>query len=235
MTTSCRCRSAKNGQAGAPIGGQRLSSGASRSERVTALVYLDAAYSFALNDGSIKGTEAVLDELHKDLQGLQTRAAAHDRRDSRDLVRQLVKRDLHAAKTELSRFLSNLEASAQMPKPIQPTAEDVASFRAFQAFSTSPTDSPHRKPNCGRGMRRMLMAGLANNEYPLHTLPQASRSTLTFAYQRSRYFQFRTHQILPPLPVIQPFAQQLKPCLRLTPKSQRSVRGHSSEACQDRA
>src|SRR5947209_9058448 len=120
---------------GASSGGRELSSvGARYPERVKGLVYLDAAYSYAFDDGTIRSTEAILDELHTHLQELQTRAAAHDRRDSRDLVRALVNDDLPAAQKELSRFLRILDATAQLPKSKQPTTADLASFRAFQDF-----------------------------------------------------------------------------------------------------
>jgi pimeloyl-ACP methyl ester carboxylesterase len=120
--------------AGHSIAGEEMSSVASRHpERVAGLIYIDAGYSNAFYDPSLGNVEIDSRELQKKLEEMR---AERTPQDHRKLVEELVQQDLPGMEMELPTLLHLLPADPPHPiPPPAPSAEDLASFPAYQAYT----------------------------------------------------------------------------------------------------
>ena len=119
---------------GHSIAGDELSSvGTRHPERVAGLVYLDAGYSNSFYDRSLGNVDIDSRELQKKLEQMRTASTPQEHR---KLVAELVQQDLPGMEAELRELLKLLEAEpARRVSPPAPSADDLASFPAYQAFT----------------------------------------------------------------------------------------------------
>jgi non-heme chloroperoxidase len=115
---------------GHSIAGEELSSVGSRHpERISGLIYLDAAYGYAYYDRSKGDLVIDLQELQKKLGQLQS---ANDLTDEKPLIEEL----LHTTLPEFERELESLrrEVSQRQPSEPIPTDADRESFEAYHSW-----------------------------------------------------------------------------------------------------
>jgi non-heme chloroperoxidase len=119
---------------GHSIAGDEMSSvGTRHPERVAGLVYLDAGYSNSFYDRSLGNVNIDSRELQKKLEQMR---AASTPQEHRKLVEELVELDLPGMEAELRELLKFLQAEPAHPvSPPTPSADDLASFPAYQAFT----------------------------------------------------------------------------------------------------
>jgi len=118
---------------GHSIAGEELSSiGTRHPEKVSGLIYLEAAYSYAFYDPS-RG-EFLIDslDLQKKLGQLQPGKQAGD---LKQLIRELLDTDLPQFERDLERTQTILQ-SVPPPMNPQPDAADRASFTAYRAWQS---------------------------------------------------------------------------------------------------
>ena len=97
------------------------------------MVYLDAGYSNSFYDRSLGNVDIDSRELQKKLEQMRTASTPQEHR---KLVAELVQQDLPGMEAELRELLKLLEAEpAQRVSPPAPSADDLASFPAYQAFT----------------------------------------------------------------------------------------------------
>jgi non-heme chloroperoxidase len=120
--------------AGHSIGGEEMSSVATRHpDRVEGLIYLDAGYSQAFYNRSLGNVEIDSRELQKKLEEMRVASTPQEHR---KLVEELVQQDLPGMEAELRELLKLLQAEpAHAVPPPAASAEDLASFAAFQAYT----------------------------------------------------------------------------------------------------
>jgi non-heme chloroperoxidase len=116
---------------GESIAGEELSSIATRyPERIGGVVYLEAAYSFALYDPEVGDWHLDLPVLQKQLE-----LFAKQTRYSRPIVHQLIDTDLPVFLKDLQNMRDYWENPPKgEPDPPSPTASDHASFSAYRAY-----------------------------------------------------------------------------------------------------
>jgi non-heme chloroperoxidase len=119
---------------GHSIAGDEMSSvGTRHPERVAGLVYLDAGYSNSFYDRSLGNVNIDSRELQEKLEQMR---AASTPQEHRKLVEELVEQDLPGMEAELRELLKFLQAEPAHPvSPPTPSADDLASFPAYQAFT----------------------------------------------------------------------------------------------------
>jgi pimeloyl-ACP methyl ester carboxylesterase len=120
--------------AGHSIGGEEMSSVATRHpDRVAGLIYLDAGYSQAFYNRSLGNVEIDSRELQRKLEEMRVASTPQEHR---KLVEELVQQDLPGMEAELRELLKLLQAEpAHAVPPPAASAEDLASFAAFQAYT----------------------------------------------------------------------------------------------------
>jgi non-heme chloroperoxidase len=120
--------------AGHSIAGEEMSSVTTRHpERVAGLIYIDAGYSQAFYDPSLGNVEMDSRELQKKLGEMR---AASTPQEHRRLVEELVHQGLPGMEVELQNLLKLLQAEpAHAVPPPAPSAEDLASFPAYQTYT----------------------------------------------------------------------------------------------------
>lgn len=116
---------------GESIAGEELSSIATRyPERIAGVVYLEAAYSFALYDPEVGDWQLDLPILQKELA-----LFAKQTRYSRPIVHELIDTDLPVFLKDLQNMRDHWENLPQRgPDPPPPSTADRASFSAYQAY-----------------------------------------------------------------------------------------------------
>ena len=114
--------------AGHSIAGEELSSiGSRHPKRVAGLIYLDAAYGYAIYDSSQGYLSIDLEQLREKLDELR-RA---NLRDTKQLVQNLLQQDLPGFERDLEQLQKNLYA---VPAPVPPPAPDTADLASYAAF-----------------------------------------------------------------------------------------------------
>ncbi|MGH7502683.1 MAG: alpha/beta fold hydrolase [Longimicrobiales bacterium] len=110
---------------GHSLAGQELSSiGSRHPEKVSGLIYLDAAYQFAFYNGSPSNLRIDLNELRRRIAQLQ---AATDPGEMRQLIEQLLDTDLPAFERDLRETQKQLSPSSMdPPPPVLPSRNGVA-------------------------------------------------------------------------------------------------------------
>jgi non-heme chloroperoxidase len=148
---------------GHSIAGEELSSIAtSHPEKVTALIYLDAAYSYSYFAPGASGMSIEVIELEKKLDQLRP---GHNAPDIKQLLKELLQKDLPALEFDLKDAQAFQDAAPAKPVPgPQQTATDLASFSAYHSWvvRTEGMDFPEAelrqqrvmKPDGGVGDRR---------------------------------------------------------------------------------
>jgi pimeloyl-ACP methyl ester carboxylesterase len=139
---------------GHSVAGEELSSVGSRHpDRVAGLIYLDAAYRYAYDDGQPSGLWPTLEKLRQNLEELQKRAAALDTAGTKQLLEELLEKDVPESKGELEDFQKFLQvAPVAPPQPPRPAAVDLESFPAMRAWFVrvqgyAPPESEIRQEN----------------------------------------------------------------------------------------
>jgi pimeloyl-ACP methyl ester carboxylesterase len=122
---------------GHSLAGQELSSiGSRHPEKVSGLIYLDAAYPFAFYNGTPSNLRIDLNEVRRRLEQLQ---AASDPDEMRQLITQLLDTDLPAFERALRETQNDLSpTSTNLPPPILPIGDRIA--RAIAAGMQRYTD-----------------------------------------------------------------------------------------------
>jgi non-heme chloroperoxidase len=118
---------------GHSVGGEELSSvGTRHPERISGLIYLDAAYSYAYYDRSRGDLNIDLQELQKKLDQLQPGKQPPDQL---QLVQDLLRSSLPGFEKDLQERQKDLQAhSPPRPAPPAPTAADRESFLAWGSW-----------------------------------------------------------------------------------------------------
>ena len=126
--------------AGHSIAGEELSSvGMRHPERIAGLIYLDAAYGYAYDppSGNKVGIWQTLEDLRKNTEEMQTRAAALDDAGTKLVLQLLLEKNLPGAQRELETFQKFLNAAPlKLPSPSPPSPADLASFSALRSWFT---------------------------------------------------------------------------------------------------
>jgi pimeloyl-ACP methyl ester carboxylesterase len=119
--------------AGHSIAGEELSSiGSRHPERVAGLIYIDAAYAHAFYDRSVGNLNIDLAELQKRLDRVMPEESPSDHK---QLIRELLEESLPQFEKDLRNLQTALQADpAEVTAPPQPSADDLASFKAYRAY-----------------------------------------------------------------------------------------------------
>lgn len=128
---------------GHSIAGEELSSVGSRyPERVSGLIYLDAAYSYAFYDTSHGDLDIDLNELRKEIDALQSGSG-----DQKQLMQQLLATTIPAFEKDLKQSQDEEAKRPSLPNPPAPTATDLANFEAFRAYQKRVFGWPRTEAN----------------------------------------------------------------------------------------
>ena len=126
--------------AGHSIAGEELSSvGTRHPERIAGLIYLDAAQGYAYDppSGNKVGIWQTLEDLRKNTEELQARAAALDEAGTKLALQLLLEKGLPGAQRELESFQKFVSVvPLKLPMPPPPGAADLASFSALRSWFT---------------------------------------------------------------------------------------------------
>jgi len=140
--------------AGHSIAGEELSSvGTRHPERIAGLIYLDAAHEYAYDPppGNKVGIWQTLEDLRKNTEALQTRAAALDEAGTKVVLQLLLEKSLPGAQRELESFQKFVNvAPLKLPMPPPPGAADLASFSALRSWFARNQGYSPPKQNCVR-------------------------------------------------------------------------------------
>ena len=131
---------------GHSIAGEELSSiGSRHPERLAGLIYLDAAYAYAFYDTvQAQGEDLTVDinQLRDQIDRLQGGAE-----NSRPLIQQLLQSTMPAIEKDLKVRQDEQAKRPRLPNPPAPTAADLDSFAAFQAYQKRVLGWPRTEGN----------------------------------------------------------------------------------------
>jgi non-heme chloroperoxidase len=128
---------------GHSIAGEELSSVGSRHpDRVSGLIYLDAAYSYAFYDASHGDLDIDLNELRHQIDGVQSGVG-----NQKELVQQLLQTTIPAFERDLKQRQIQQARRGNLPNPPSATAADLQSFETYRAYQKRVLGYPRPEAN----------------------------------------------------------------------------------------